>query len=58
MHACNPTLRRLRKEDHKFEVILGYIVRLFQKTKKHTACTFDHENSDLHLYTFKLLLLE
>lgn len=23
---CVPTVRRLRREDHKFKVILGYIV--------------------------------
>jgi hypothetical protein len=29
-----PELRRLRQEDHKFKVSLGYIERLSQKKKK------------------------
>jgi hypothetical protein len=29
-----PALGKLRQEDYKFEASLGYISRLFQKTKK------------------------
>jgi hypothetical protein len=26
VHACNPALRRLKQEDHKFKTSLGYIL--------------------------------
>jgi hypothetical protein len=31
--ACNPALRRLRKEDHEFEANLDYTVRLCMRNK-------------------------
>ena len=34
MHACNPTLRRLRQEDHKFLHSLCYVVRLAQEKSR------------------------
>jgi hypothetical protein len=34
LHTCNPRLRRLRQEDHKFEANLSYITRFSLKKKK------------------------
>jgi hypothetical protein len=60
-HACNPSTQRLRQEDYKFKVSLGYMVRLSQKQtikqtqkpkqqklKKNVAIIFIGENKRLN----------
>jgi hypothetical protein len=34
VHACNPKTQGLRKEEHEFEVSLGYVVRPCLRKKK------------------------
>jgi hypothetical protein len=53
-HACNPSLGRLRQEDHEFKGSLDYIARLSQTNNKqkqvlgstHLICTFQTECTD------------
>jgi hypothetical protein len=34
VHSCNPRTQEVQQEEHKFEAILGYIVRPYLKTAK------------------------
>jgi hypothetical protein len=36
VHACNPTLRNLRQEDHEFKASLGKTLSQKTKSKKQT----------------------
>jgi hypothetical protein len=51
-----PVLGRLRQEDYKFEVILGYIMRVFQKTTHKTTTTKPTTNRTEELGHKKLVL--
>jgi hypothetical protein len=47
VHACNPALGRLRKENLEFKNSQGYIVSLIAWTTKNTCLKKDNSHSNL-----------